>query len=76
MVGATVVARSPYRAMRTLQLGTNDITCRADCPEKPGAYPICMNPNALEWLHAGVGRKVPPAVNASDKDVIRARNAP
>jgi hypothetical protein len=32
-----------------------------DNPQSPGADPICVDANGMEWLQAWVGRKNPPA---------------
>ena len=60
-VGATVVAMEADGKMRTLRKGTNAFTCMADNPATPGPDPMCMDANAMEWVHAWVGRKTPPA---------------
>jgi hypothetical protein len=58
---ATVVAMDAGGKMRTLRKGTNGFTCMGDNPETPGPDPMCMDKNAMEWVHAWVGHKAPPA---------------
>ena len=58
---ATVIAMEVDGSMRTLRKGTNGFTCMADNPATPGPDPMCMDANALEWLHAWVLHKPPPA---------------
>lgn len=58
--GATVVAMKADGSMRTIRKGTNKFTCMADNPETPGPDPMCMDANAMEWVHAWVGKKDPP----------------
>ena len=57
---ATVVAMDANGKMRTLRKGTNGFTCMGDNPETPGPDPMCMDKNAMEWVHAWVGHKDPP----------------
>ena len=57
--GATVVAMEADGKMRTLREGTNGFTCMSDNPATPGPDPMCMDKNALEWVHAWVGHKTP-----------------
>jgi hypothetical protein len=46
--------------MRTLRKGTNSWTCTPDDPGTPGDDPMCMDPNAWEWLMALMASKAPP----------------
>ena len=57
---ATVVAMEADGKMRTLREGKNNFTCMPDNPATPGPDPMCMDPNAMEWVHAWVAR-TPPA---------------
>ena len=59
--GATIVAINADGTMRTLRKGTNDYTCMPDNPQTPGPDPMCMDRNALEWAHAWMSHKPPPA---------------
>src|SRR4030095_6623687 len=57
--GDTVVAAGPDGKMSTIRKGTNGFTCMADNPETPGPDPMCMDQNAMEWVHAWIGHKAP-----------------
>jgi hypothetical protein len=57
--GATVVAMQPDGKMRTVRQGQNGFTCMADNPETPGPDPMCMDDNAMQWVHAWVAHQVP-----------------
>lgn len=59
--GATIVVMNPDATMRTLRKGTNTFTCMPDNPATPGPDPMCMDANAMEWVHAWVGHKTPAA---------------
>lgn len=58
---ATIVAMEADGAMRTLRSGSNGFTCMADNPATPGPDPMCMDKNALAWVHAWIGHKQPEA---------------
>jgi len=58
---ATVVAMDEGGKMRTLRKGTNGFTCMGDNPKTPGPDPMCMDKNAMDWVHAWIARKTPPA---------------
>jgi hypothetical protein len=58
---ATIVAMEAGGKMRTLRKGTNGFTCMPDNPATPGPDPMCMDANAMEWVHAWVAHKPPPA---------------
>lgn len=58
---ATVVAMNESGKMRTVRKGSNGFTCMADNPKTPGPDPMCMDKPAMEWVHAWLGRKTPPA---------------
>jgi hypothetical protein len=59
--GATIVAMEADGKMRTLREGTNGFTCMPDNPVTPGPDPMCMDKNAMEWVHAWIEHKTPPA---------------
>ncbi|HUO80197.1 MAG TPA: hypothetical protein VMU00_08640 [Steroidobacteraceae bacterium] len=58
---ATIVAMEADGKMRTLRKGTNGFTCMPDNPATPGPDPMCMDAAAMEWVHAWVAHKPPPA---------------
>src|SRR5215469_7114968 len=58
---ATIVAMGADGKMRTLRKGTNNFTCMPDNPTTPGPDPMCMDPAAMEWVHAYVSHATPPA---------------
>ncbi len=58
---ATIVAMGADGKMRTLRKGSNGFTCMADNPETPGPDPMCMDENAMEWVHAYVSHATPAA---------------
>jgi len=58
---ATIVVMEDGGKMRTLRKGTNNFTCMPDDPASPGPDPMCMDPAAMEWLHAYVSHQAPPA---------------
>ena len=57
---ATVVVMESDGKMRTVRKGTNGFTCMPDNPATPGPDPMCMDANAMEWVHAWVAHKAPP----------------
>src|SRR6185312_16865317 len=57
---ATVVAMDASGKMRTVRKGSNGFTCMSDNPETPGPDPMCMDKNAMEWIHAYVSHSAPP----------------
>ncbi len=57
---ATVVAMTPGGKMRVVRKGTNGITCMPDNPSSPGADPMCLDKNAMEWAGAWMTHKTPP----------------
>jgi hypothetical protein len=59
--GATIVAMNADGSMRTLRQGSNGFTCMPDNPATPGPDPMCMDKNAVEWVHAWVAHQPPPA---------------
>ncbi len=58
---ATIVTMMPDGSMHTLRKGSNQFTCMPDNPATPGPDPMCMDHNAMEWVHAWVAHKAPPA---------------
>lgn len=56
---ATIVAMEADGNMRTIRKGTNGFTCMPDNPATPGPDPMCMDANAMEWVHAYVAHKPP-----------------
>lgn len=58
---ATIVTMAADGTMQTLRKGTNGFTCMPDNPATPGPDPMCMDQNAMEWVHAWVEHKTPPA---------------
>ena len=58
---ATIVAMEADGKMRTIRKGTNGFTCMPDNPATPGPDPMCMDAAAMEWVHAWVAHKPPPA---------------
>jgi hypothetical protein len=58
---ATIVAMEAGGKMRTIRKGTNGFTCMPDNPATPGPDPMCMDANAMEWVHAWVAHKAPTA---------------
>jgi hypothetical protein len=52
--GATIVAMEADGKMRTLRQGTNGFSCMPDNPATPGPDPMCMDKNAMEWVHAWI----------------------
>jgi len=59
--GATIVTAGADGKMTTIRKGTNGFTCMADNPETPGPDPMCMDANAMEWVHAWIEHKAPTA---------------
>jgi hypothetical protein len=59
--GAEIMAMDAKGMMRTLRKGTNGFTCMPDAPSTPGPDPMCMDKNALDWVHALVAHQAPPA---------------
>jgi hypothetical protein len=58
---ATIVAMEADGKMRTLRKGTNGFTCMPDNPTTPGPDPMCMDASSMEWVHAWLDHKPPPA---------------
>ena len=45
---------------KTLKPGTNGWTCLPDLPHTPGADPMCLDKNGVDWMHALMSKKDPP----------------
>jgi hypothetical protein len=58
---ATIVDMNEKMEMRTLKAGTNGWTCMPDLPTSPGADPMCLDKNGMEWAGAWMSHKDPPA---------------
>ena len=57
---ATVAEMNEDGSMKVLRKGTNDWTCVPDDASTPGDDPMCLDPNAMEWLHAYMTKAPPP----------------
>jgi hypothetical protein len=60
-MAASIVAMDADGKMRTLRTGTNGFTCMPDNPATPGPDPMCMDKNAMDWIHAYLSHSAPPA---------------
>ena len=58
--GAAIVAMEANGDMRTLRQGKNGFTCIPEDPASPGADPMCLDANGMEWLHAWMNKTAPP----------------
>src|ERR1700693_6116411 len=56
---ATIVTMEADGKMRTLRKGTNEFTCMPDNPATPGPDPMCMDKNAMAWVHAWASHTSP-----------------
>jgi hypothetical protein len=56
---ATIVTMEADGKMRTLHKGTNGFSCMPDNPATPGPDPMCMDRNAMDWVHAWAGHTSP-----------------
>ena len=56
---ATIVAMEGDK-MRTLRQGSGAWTCVPDDPGSPGNDPMCLDANAMVWLHAWMSHKDAP----------------
>ena len=54
---AGIVTMEANGSMRTVREGTNGFTCMPDNPATPGPDPMCMDPNAMAWVHAWVAHQ-------------------
>jgi len=57
---ATVAEMNDDGTMKMLRKGSTDWTCVPDDPSTPGNDPMCLDPNAMEWLHALMTKAPPP----------------
>lgn len=57
---ASVVEMNEDGSMKELRKGTNGWTCVPDDPSTPGNDPMCLDPSAMEWLHAYLAKSPPP----------------
>ena len=57
---ASVVEMTEDGSMKALRKGTGEWTCVPDDPSTPGNDPMCLDPNAMEWLHAYITKSPPP----------------
>jgi hypothetical protein len=46
--------------MKPIRQGTNGWTCLPDMPHTPGADPMCLDPNGMEWANAWMSKTAPP----------------
>jgi hypothetical protein len=58
---ASIVTMEIDGSMRSLREGSNPFTCMPDNPATPGPDPMCMDKNAMEWVHAWVAHEIPTA---------------
>src|SRR6202011_5054249 len=56
---ATIVTMEADGTMRTLRKGSNGFTCMPDNPATPGPDPMCMDKNAMDWVHAWASHTPP-----------------
>src|SRR5437762_10495003 len=57
---ASVAEMNEDGSMKELRQGTNGWTCVPDDPSSPGNDPMCLDANAMEWLHAYMKKEPPP----------------
>ena len=57
---AAVAEMNDDGSMKMLRTGTNVWTCVPDDPSTAGDDPMCLDPNAMEWLHAYMTKAPPP----------------
>ena len=68
---ATIVAAEADGKMRTLRKGTNGFTCMPDNPATPGPDPMCMDKNAMDWVHAWASHTAPTVLTRSTTYLLR-----
>ena len=56
---ATVATVGEDGELRTIRKGSGSFTCLPDLPASPGNDPMCLDPNAVEWLKAYLAKKPP-----------------
>lgn len=57
---ATIMDMDAKMQMRVLRQGTNGWTCFPDMPQTPGADPMCVDKNGMDWAAAWMGHTDPP----------------
>jgi len=57
---ATIAEMNEDGSMKVLRKGSGAWTCVPDDPSSPGNDPMCLDPNAMEWLHAYMKKAPPP----------------
>ena len=57
---AEVAIMTSDGTMRSVRRGSNGFTCIPDDPSTPGPDPMCLDPNAMDWLMALAAHKPPP----------------
>ena len=57
---SSVVEMNEDGSMKVLRKGSGEWTCVPDDPSTPGNDPMCLDPNAMEWLHAYATKSAPP----------------
>jgi hypothetical protein len=57
---ASVAEMAEDGSMKVLRKGTGAWTCVPDDPSTPGNDPMCLDPNAMEWLYALLTKAPPP----------------
>ena len=57
---ASVVEMNEDGSMKVLRNGSGKWTCVPDDPSTPGNDPMCLDPNAMDWLHALMTKSDPP----------------
>src|SRR5438045_4169437 len=57
---ATIAEMNEDGSIKVLRKGTGAWTCVPDDPSSPGNDPMCLDPNAMEWLHAYMKKAPPP----------------
>jgi hypothetical protein len=57
---ASVAEMKEDGTMKELRKGSNGWTCVPDDPSTPGNDPMCLDPNAMGWLHAYLAKAPPP----------------
>jgi len=58
---ATVITVEPDGKMRTLREGSNQWTCMPGDAASANPDPMCGDRNSMEWAHAWMSKKEPPA---------------
>lgn len=53
--GATIAVMNPDGTMRVVRQGKNGFTCIPDEPGTPGPDPMCLDKQAMNWVHALMG---------------------